>query len=518
MLPKALVACLFLYSSLGTSAQDKKNDVVAPTATCPNGYTFDGQQCVRTLTVPATVKCPEGFEISPVSGHFIKQCIRSDTKLPRAGCEAGYTLERNQCVKEETIAPSITCPKGFTQTKDECLRSEACSGNLVCPKNYILDHGVCIRTTSVPPILECPEEYSYSQDECVMTEKVKATMTCPKDFTHNGRTCERLHREPPKPICPGGGTLRPVNATSTHRSLQADFLQAWTCPKNLTWSASKSCEPGTSLDEKTNQCVGTEQRDQWKGCHDELGFFLNNHTGLCEKMETTPIVQVCAPGSVNRFPPCFSAPLVAGLHNCPRGCEMRDAECICDVKVAPTTNCPKGYTLVNSNCEQVDTVDLTYTCPPGSELQGSDCAALEYAQPTYICPDGYDNEGGRCVQESVEPPKCLCPDGSQPAKGSRKCNKGDSQPPLPVCSGGYRLVSGKCMRTIAAPPVTSCDTEAGYHFNAVKQVCELNKEIEAQLVCPKGYDPSPHTESCIRTQFSQPSYVTPAVGKKRRVL
>jgi hypothetical protein len=167
--------------------------------TCPSGYQYDGQHCVKTYSTPARLRCPEGYDVAVSNEKGLgNKCVMSDSKFPQARCDMGFILQDGQCQRTDIMSPSFTCSKGYIVRGGECVSVEESYCNKQCPETYQLTGEFCMRQLVQAPAVECPKGFEVSGNKCVKRKIVDPIRSCPKGYTF--KEADNIKDEKNKPV------------------------------------------------------------------------------------------------------------------------------------------------------------------------------------------------------------------------------------------------------------------------------------------------------------------------------
>ncbi|EZG43352.1 putative oocyst wall protein [Gregarina niphandrodes] len=139
-----------------------KKDSVAPSARCPVGTVrSEGQQsivCIGTLEVDKERYC------APGQRQNSEECLETVTEPATEACPPGYyeDLQLGRCFTAELLPSHAICPAGFKLVGNKCLKQHVRAAEIVCPPGYSRSGPLeCAKKTTVPVIHQCAFGFEY---------------------------------------------------------------------------------------------------------------------------------------------------------------------------------------------------------------------------------------------------------------------------------------------------------------------------------------------------------------------
>ncbi|AWK84540.1 conjugal transfer protein TraN [Photobacterium damselae] len=145
------------------------------TVTIDNRWKLNGYRCQRTLKMPASYYCKDGYTRN---GNV---CERVDTAEMQMSCPPNYYQEKTQCFP----GPRPSCPVGTALKNGSCV-STTNHVNVQCPSGKVLDpqSHTCINPRQdSEPTKWTPEDYTYFFNEGMDLGRLTATSVIPADNT-----------------------------------------------------------------------------------------------------------------------------------------------------------------------------------------------------------------------------------------------------------------------------------------------------------------------------------------------
>lgn len=99
--------------------------------TCPEGYKFDGTNCV--MAGSTVITCPAGFK------QVGDKCVKEGTT--EIVCPDGHKLVGNSCIKEPET--KTLCPDGYNLVGNDCVKQGALK--IICPDGHKLVGNDCVK-------------------------------------------------------------------------------------------------------------------------------------------------------------------------------------------------------------------------------------------------------------------------------------------------------------------------------------------------------------------------------------
>jgi hypothetical protein len=286
--------------------------------TCPPGYSWNGERCVRPDPV-----CKRGWTPTPIKGQCcppgqpwnqrLGKCGGDIPPPPPPACERGWT---------PTPVPGKCCPPGEPWN----ARLRECGRDIPPP----------------PPV--CPEGYRGQYPDCWKPEvpQCNKTARCIGGKVWSMEACAC--------VCPAGAVMRHGRCVVGQPE----------CPAGMVGTP-----PNCRQVECPRGMVGTPPNCRRPECPpDTVGVFPN-----CKKIE---IDRPCPPGTVGRFPNCKKIEID---RPCPPGTVGRFPNCR---KIEIDRPCPPGTVGRFPNCRKIE---IERSCPPGTVGRFPNCRKIEIERP-----------------------------------------------------------------------------------------------------------------------------------------
>ena len=314
-------------------------------ATCPVGYTKDGNICVKVVS--STEKT------DPVCGT-----VSGYEYTGRNGFTCNYKKTATE-TKVETTTKSAACPTGYTQSGNICIKNTTVSSDPVCPTM---------------------EGYKVSRNgfACtyVKTDSISVNPTCPKVdgytmYKRDGFTCNYRKYIKGDYVGMDNGSKVPANTTKymyeevgaaeyvydCNNTCAMKWIHTWEIYKAKIENTTKNATCPTGYDKSGSLCV-KDVTDTQKGIATcPTGYTVSGNT--CVKGATT-----------TKNPTCGT---VSGYEYTGRnGFTCNYSKKVVTNNVVTTTKnatCPNGYDESSDSCYKTVTntlsEDLIKSCPVG---------------------------------------------------------------------------------------------------------------------------------------------------------
>ncbi|XP_053672189.1 neurogenic locus notch homolog protein 1-like [Anopheles nili] len=529
---------------------------------CPAGYELLGESCVTREDVQCpegsypldgrctiAKECPEHFQAGP-QGTCLRENRRLDETMPPT-CPGGFAYEGEVCVRRSVVEPLITrkeprCPEGY-DTRDGCVRTIRTFA--VCPPRTIFtdrsDRCYC------EVDLTCPTGYERAGSDCQFraagyTSLVNFLNPCYGAFCEAGAYCIAACSFPPCPFEPCSTTSLGATFGATRRCLTPGAGPEDDCPPQAVIGLvcppgyervnssclayyDKVCPEGYELDaDECTRAVRLEpicppgyRADGGSSCVQVScpnGYKLMELGGsgeVCEKRELRS-PKACPPGwdffqgTCHRRASCRNGTIEGpycvereyARPTCPEGFQQREDDCATDGSCRGT-----GATLIDGTCIRIAT---PLPCPEGTYRQGKHCVypdAPECDEVPFVatnctsevdsggqcrhrtsptCPKGYRRRDDRCIACQLE--KLNCPPNM--ALREQTCVAERL-----TCPEGHFLRDGHCvMLHVVKPRCSSSEYTLCQGFCIVAYTHEC-KGIEYGLpTCGRGFQ---HRGRCV---------------------
>uniref|UniRef100_A0A182Q4A6 Uncharacterized protein n=1 Tax=Anopheles farauti TaxID=69004 RepID=A0A182Q4A6_9DIPT len=486
--------------------RESRRLINATQPTCPAGYVYDGEVCVRRTIVEASIVrtqalCPEGYE--PASDEA-SGCVRTVRTFPVCPPRTIYTDRSDRCYCEV----DLMCPTGYERTGSDCTYRAAGFTSLVnflnpCYGAYCGGGGAyCITQCTFPP---CPFEPCAVSNGMAASFGPRATrcltpgagdedcppqtvigLVCPPGYERVNSSCLAYYDK----VCPEGYDLGDGDDICS-RAIRVSPV----CPAGYHREAGSgsscllaSCPNGFKLTGTGTTCESRELRSP-KACPPGWDFFQGAcyRRSLCRNgtIEGAYCVQreyahpTCPDGYIQRGEDCATEGSCLAV-----GSVLIDGMC---VRIAEPAACPEGTYRHGKHCvypdapecedvpyvttectSEVDSQGLCWrrtapTCPQGYRFRDDRCIACQTEKPNcpphmairqevciaerVVCPSGHFLRNGQCVTVHVTRPRCPTGDytlcnGFCIVPYAHEC-KG-TEHTVPTCSRGFQL-RGKCV-------------------------------------------------------------------------
>lgn len=441
--------------------------VVAPTPSCPTGYTLTGTGSARTCsgTVTTNPTCPAGAYDTSTNVCSVAPVTCSTTY------GTGYTLTN----LGTSASPNYQC---FYSAPANCS-----SGT------YSSSTGTC---TVTPPTPTCSSGYSFvnlgtsSAPNWQCQGNILPTCSSGTYSSSTG-TCTVTA---PAPTCPSGTTRSKVTGVSTY-NCNASF----TCS-----SGTISASTGTCTISATPSCPSGTTRSKVSGA----SIFTCNATPTCTLGGTYNATKNTCPLLAPICPSGTSTSIVPGAstYNCNSTptCSAGSYDSTANVCVAPTPTCPSGTTLGKLTGASTFTCNATPSCSSGSYDSTANVCVVSSPTPTCSAGTTFTNVGtsGSPNYQCLATISPNCTSGTYSSSG-KSCV---ITPPTPTCTSGSLVNTGtagspnyQCRAT--SPPACSPNT---YSYSSIGGICTY-----PPIACPSGYNGSGNPLVCSKAATSTPT-------------
>ncbi|EHA1078753.1 hypothetical protein FG297_22740 [Vibrio alginolyticus] len=237
------------------SQQSKETEAIA---TCPSGYTLQGNICEFYSTQPA--KCSAGDKYNSNSG----MCESTTISSPLCQSGYGYNTDTNRC--EKTLSSKPMCKNGYSFNLSTNKCEKKVSYAPICSTGYSYDpaSNKCKKKITSTPY--CQTGYTYDSVQKLCSKEVSSAPLCSTGYGYNFTTnrCEKVI------------TSAPLCQTGYHYNVTTDR-----CEREI--DADPICPTGYDFNPKSDKCekVVTDEPQ----C--ESGYGYNPETKQCEKSWVT---------------------------------------------------------------------------------------------------------------------------------------------------------------------------------------------------------------------------------------
>lgn len=494
-----------VYVQETSCTTDYEYEFKKSTATCPSGYVYSNNTCVKSSTssVPATntytnestkivdAKINKGgsYKIyaSPIitGGKTMTYCDKgtmgtdgycyqyTDKKISTSSkCPTGYTKNGNYCYKYTGTATETTtsCDSGYTKSGNACYKyaNMTTKTTSACPTGYTKDsNNKCYVKTNVTNTTKtsCPSGYTQSGNYCYKYANQtagKTTCTCPSGYKASGNTCYKTTNASVKYTAWG-------NPTRTYTTTSYESPYTDTYEKKLLVSSKKQM----GVTQYTYQVYN---RSSYYSCSSgtQSGAYCYHYTNK----SCTTSAATCPSGYTKDGSKCYMRQAVTKTttSSCPSGYTKTNNACYKYANMTTTTNvCPTGYTKSGNTCYIKKDLIITTTtkCPAGYTRDGNQCyirAEIKHDTVKY-CPEGYVDGGDKCYIKNA--PKSntsalvyKCPAGytTEGTGANTKCSMVKYNTDTYYCeNANATLIGKKCY--IKVPGQSSKTCPAGYTLN-----------------------------------------------------
>jgi hypothetical protein len=263
--------------------------------TCPNGYLFNGTECVQDLVGGASTSnswvCPDNtytFHSTYTETETVGTNCTSTTKVGTVNLScAGY---------DETLINSAECKINGINSDVCCVYKETidlwCKYGSEC-RNLFIEYGYQRKSCStgtvsgndcvVESIVACPTNDTNYTNVCVKDEKVAPTCSSGYSFNTSSGVCESTSLQDANLSCPRGGqltscgTIKAMTKGNWYMHDCAEFgINGQACLSSEyncsgTWDERRICDwfvdppeadcpSGSSLNRTTGQCTITNKK------------------------------------------------------------------------------------------------------------------------------------------------------------------------------------------------------------------------------------------------------------------
>ncbi|OII75747.1 hypothetical protein cand_029920 [Cryptosporidium andersoni] len=154
----------------------KSSHIVLPELHCPNEYILVGDQCMKKVE-----------KICPPSGCYHQTVIDAEIT-----CPSGYNFLDNTCVRNKFTTPTNKCSEGTNYIDGKCLVFYPKE----CPEGY------CEKVIEIDPSKSCPTGFVDLGNTCQKIDYAAHKHLCPKGTQHRKNHCLRYIK--PEYTCPNG--------------------------------------------------------------------------------------------------------------------------------------------------------------------------------------------------------------------------------------------------------------------------------------------------------------------------
>lgn len=209
-----------------------------PKLVCHKGFTFDGKQCVKEVTVTPEYSCPPGT--TPMKD----KCATFVAEKPVLRCPDKYSLDSmGLCRISDKRPADFVCPKGYAADRQtgDCIRSATVKVSTLCERGE-LRKGECVQSQTIPPELSCAPGGALTPEGCVFIETTQPSQRCPREFKMDAHgKCVTTDVVQPEYVCPPGFTRSTSKKASCERFLSSPA--ALKCPAGYEPSGKNCMKP-----------------------------------------------------------------------------------------------------------------------------------------------------------------------------------------------------------------------------------------------------------------------------------
>ncbi|CAH0583154.1 unnamed protein product [Chrysodeixis includens] len=481
--------------------RDNKECYVAadnPRCVCKEGY----YRNVENVCVPESECPPLGCngDLNATFSFCLSGCPETcknkgediictdDCKGTGCACKSGYVLnDAGLCIKPEdcpgsptcsanqTYVDCTTCATNYCPIDDNrglvsCAVAYPCPSGCVCKSGYLAlsyEDNQCILASECPPV-QCTrpnEEWNPNPSDCY-SEKCSDT----------DGVCEYVANDKPRCVCKEG-YLRNDDQICIPKSQ---------CPpgcngdRNATFNSCLSACPITCANQ--NEAFGCI--DVCKtGCDCNLGYVLNQDTGLCVKPIDCPGGKPTC-GVNETYVDCLGC----STNYCPTSDSRGIVECSIAYPCPGGCTCSNGYLALSAEDKRCV---LASECPP---VQCTRPNEVWDPKPSKCYSEKCDDRESFCLYTGPDKPRCVCLEGFYRNEDDI-CVPQAECPPI-GCGGDQNATFRGCLspcRTTCAnrdqsfgcPAVCSgagCDCNPGYVYNEFNQ-CIKPEDCPADPKC-----------------------------------
>lgn len=468
-----------------------------PQPFCKSGYVLSSEAvCEKTVFSPP--HCPDGYQLET------DKCMHYNKKLYK--CPHGYIALGKACVKSVWLPKTPVCHEGYTlQDDNTCFKLLPLPE--YCPSGYIQSDTGCSQYAA--KVYECPEHFTKtSTKHCEKTTKHPKLPTCPPGFSLQGEKC--LKHIYPTPFCPHGFVVEKDRCVA-YTKLIAKCPQGFEdthkgCKHVHVFDKEPHCPDAYVL--KDSMCV----KEIHIPPHCPTHFQLFNEN--CIKY--APVIAKCPPLFEPSHKGCKKTTKIAKISECPHGYTLENTKCIKVKEEESYSVCDTGD-KVHDGCLIIQTAPKLHVCPPGFELLDHECMREEtydcsspVSKDAYACGAAFRhqvrsnvfersllgeyndnnkynsynryNMGATFEQSSCEPPSPHI---------SKTCTKQHRIPPAETCPDNFDITPSECIKNVIRParfvqpppqvliqePLLTCPPGG----------CMLVEKAEEKLFCPEGF-------------------------------
>ena len=505
-----------LKSIMGNTAQGEY--------TCPEGYTLDGTNCIKTITYNATIAYGN-YTCDGIGGTLVgTKCQKASTT--HYNCLSGWTKDGTNCVKNART--TYTCGMGT-------VRGTKCTMNAIkspytqeysCLKGWDLKGTVCLKNAT--PTYTCTTG-TKSGMKCII--KANPTKVCESGWTLVGTYGERCQKDAKRSTyytCQNGGDLSGKTCTKTE-TIAATFKKTEILKDIKVSSIKMDKNLEIELNNKKKITIVIEPNNAKNknvictSSNVEVAE-INNLEINAKKVGKASITCKAQDGSGVLSTVEVSVVNKATTVTCTENQELKNGICV-DKETNNNTNnttnnntnnnindninnninnnttqneeskCPSGYTLNGNICTKKETINATvkYSCSNGYTLSGTQCKKSEIKEPTstFTCPVGYSKSGNSCyrIDNKNATVSYICSDDYTYNSTSKKCEKTSTIDVTTggyTCPEGYDLIEGtrECIKVTEVKNTMSCP------YTYLDGLCLKIDYQNASTInsCPNGYE------------------------------
>jgi hypothetical protein len=407
------------------------------------------RQCVLSgsTNVPAKLTCPVTETQIPVSGVCTNTTFSYNAITDL--CEkSDYTLDATgTCTLQAVKGYEKSCPAGevIDLEENECVltSTQTHEATISCDTGFTLIDGACSMVETSTPVIRCDTDNGF----------VFVNGRCEKETVHEvevGKFCN----EPYRPSADYSTCEKTVLVASIPPTCETGYtLEAGLCEKTIDETVPQEyvCRIGFSYN--GTECVKKLSYTPVKQCDSANGFYYNESTALCQKVD----IEIIPANGVCELPKVLGG-----------GGQVNMCYEVVESEASYTCSGGYAYDVATDSCKIEKTVvtDALASCPVNHVYAGGECVQTIYTSPIAECPVGslFDEDAGACLADTLV-----------------------EQPLIEVCPTGHALVNGQCHNQIVEPAATSC-LDPEYIYSVVDEKCVKTtiETIPASYLCPTG--------------------------------